>query len=106
MSDLMASSSNGTCRVWLGNWCACWVGFWCRVMVSGAWSFEVRNGTQFTLNKSDSTLSSVGLGAEFQIRSNVSLKMDWGFALEDVRDGATDVTAGDSRVHVSFTFLY
>lgn len=58
------------------------------------------------IGESDNTLSSVGLGAELQIRSNVSLKLDWGFALEDVRDGGTDVEAGDSRMHVSFTFLY
>jgi hemolysin activation/secretion protein len=58
------------------------------------------------VGETDHSLSSVGLGAEFQIRSNVSLKLDWGVALQDVKDGGTDVNSGDSRLHVAFTLLY
>ena len=52
------------------------------------------------------TLVGTGVGVEFQFKRYLTARLDWGFALEDVRDGGTDVTAGDSRVHVSLTFLY
>jgi hemolysin activation/secretion protein len=58
------------------------------------------------LGESDGTLSSVGLGAEFSIRSNMSLRLDWGVALDDLSSGGTDVSAGDSRLHVMFTVMY
>lgn len=58
------------------------------------------------VGETDHTLSSVGLGAEVQLRSNVSLKLDWGMALQDVKDGGTNVSTGDSRLHFSITFLY
>lgn len=58
------------------------------------------------VGESDRSLSSVGLGAEFQIRNNLSLKLDWGFALSDVKDGGTNVSAGDSRIHAMLTLLY
>lgn len=58
------------------------------------------------VGESDHTLSSIGVGAEYQIRNNVSVKLDWGFALSDVKDGANNISVGDSRIHAMFTLLY
>lgn len=56
--------------------------------------------------ETDNSLSSVGVGAEFSLRSNVSLRLDWGFALQDLQDGSNTVDAGDSRLHVNFMLMY
>jgi hypothetical protein len=53
----------------------------------------------------DHTLVGAGVGLEFQFLQNVNLRLDWGFALQDVR-GTESVDSGDSRVHLSATFLY
>jgi hemolysin activation/secretion protein len=50
-------------------------------------------------------LVGAGVGLEFQFLQNVNLRLDWGFALQDVR-GTESVDSGDSRVHLSATFLY
>jgi len=50
----------------------------------------------------DETLTGTGLGFELVYRRNFNLRVDWGVALQDARD----TQAGDSRFHVSATFLY
>ncbi len=50
----------------------------------------------------DSTLWSVGVGAELLYQRNVSVRMDWGLALHD----AANTQSGDSRLHLVATFLY
>lgn len=52
--------------------------------------------------ESDETLIGAGVGAELQFRQNVSLRVDWGFALRD----AAGTNAGDNRVHFVGTILY
>lgn len=59
------------------------------------------------VGEDDNTLIGVGVGAELQWKRNVSLRLDWGFALSDVHEsGTTRASAGDSRLHVVFTLLY
>ena len=55
------------------------------------------------------TLIGVGVGAELQVRSNITVRVDWGVAARDVDltgDGSNDVDSGDSRVHFSATLVY
>jgi hypothetical protein len=54
--------------------------------------------------ESDDTLLGAGIGAELQIRRNLNLRVDWGFALRDL--DARNVESGDSRVHFVGTVLY
>jgi hemolysin activation/secretion protein len=50
----------------------------------------------------DETLVGTGFGVELLFKRNLSLRLDWGFALED----AADVKAGDNRLHFVGTILY
>ncbi len=55
----------------------------------------------------ENTLVGTGVGLELLIKQNISLRMDWGIALTDVKDTIGDtVTAGSNRFHFVFTFLY
>lgn len=60
--------------------------------ISDAFSFE-----------DDQTLLGVGVGLEVQLKRNVNLRLDWGFALEDI-DGLVD--EGDDRLHFVATILF
>jgi hemolysin activation/secretion protein len=53
----------------------------------------------------DHSLLSAGVGVELQVLQNLNVKLDWGFALHDVR-GTEVVDSGDNRVHFSATILY
>lgn len=51
------------------------------------------------------TLVGAGIGAELQFRRNVTLRLDWGFALSEV--GGGDIAdSGDNRLHFVLTLLY
>ncbi len=52
----------------------------------------------------EETLIGVGIGAEFQVKSNFSLRVDWGIALEDVE--SSEIKAGSNRVHFLATILF
>lgn len=52
----------------------------------------------------EETLIGVGLGAELQIKSNFSLRVDWGVALEDVP--SSGIESGSNRVHFLGTLLF
>ena len=56
----------------------------------------------------DEILLSAGIGAEFLLRRNFSVRVDWGFVLDEVeaRGNGQDQEIGDSRVHVLATLLY
>jgi hemolysin activation/secretion protein len=56
----------------------------------------------------DTTLVGTGVGVEFQLKQNFSIRVDWGFALEGVGEkGSKDrVEPGDNRVHVTAILLY
>lgn len=57
--------------------------------------------------ENDATLMSAGIGAEVQVRNNLSLRADWGWVLHDVDFTSGDsADKGDNRVHVSATFLW
>lgn len=53
--------------------------------------------------ESDETLIGAGVGIEFLFRRNLSLRLDWGFALDEV-EGKAD--AGDNRLHFVGTILF
>ncbi len=57
------------------------------------------------VGEEDQTLWGAGIGAELQVRQNLSVRLEWGFALEEV-DGANETDVGDNRVHFSATLLY
>jgi hypothetical protein len=40
---------------------------------------------------------------ELQFKQNATLRVDWGFAMNDIQN---EVKSGDNRVHVVFTVLY
>lgn len=48
------------------------------------------------------TLSSIGVGIELVLKRNLSLRFDWGIALQKVRD----VESGDNEAHFSATLRY
>jgi hemolysin activation/secretion protein len=68
-----------------------------RVINSDRESFEV-----------DSTLIGAGIGVELAITRHVNARLDWGFALEDVEDGAGGFLAesGDNELHFILTVIY
>lgn len=53
----------------------------------------------------DHSLVGAGVGVELQFLQNLNLRMDWGFALHEVR-GTENVKSGDNRLHFSATILY
>lgn len=62
---------------------------------------RVSNSKIQTFEK-DETLTGAGVGIDLMFRRNVSLRMDWGFAMQDARQ----TKAGDNRFHIVATFLY
>lgn len=61
---------------------------------------------QAGIGEKDQTLSSVGVGIQFDLKRNVRLRADWGFALQDAESGQRSTHSGDSRVHFEGTFFY
>jgi hemolysin activation/secretion protein len=51
----------------------------------------------------DLTLLGTGVGLEFLYRRNLSVRLDWGVALEEIEN---EVSAGSNRFHISATILY
>lgn len=52
----------------------------------------------------DESLVGAGFGAELLLYQNVSVRMDWGMALDDVEN--QNVKAGSNRFHFVFTLLF
>jgi hemolysin activation/secretion protein len=57
-----------------------------------------------TLGDFDATLVGAGIGAELTIKRNLSLRLDWGFALKGVEE--RNIDAGSNRLHFVATILY
>jgi hemolysin activation/secretion protein len=53
--------------------------------------------------ENDDTLVGAGVGVEVQFKQNVTLRLDWGFALNEIENL---VDSGENRLHVVFTVLY
>jgi hypothetical protein len=51
----------------------------------------------------DQTLLGTGVGFEFLYRRNLSIRVDWGVALEEIEN---EVSAGSNRFHISATILF
>ena len=56
--------------------------------------------------ETDRTLVAVGAGLELQAYGTLSLRVDWGVALERVKTGNEDVHPGSSRIHVMASFMW
>lgn len=55
----------------------------------------------------DQSLMAAGAGVELQIKRNLSLRLDWGYVLEDVEQfGTVRASEGDNRFHFVGTILY
>jgi len=54
------------------------------------------------IGEDDEDLVGLGVGMELQVRRNLNIRLDYGWAMED----AGDDEAGDSRLHVQATLLY
>lgn len=54
----------------------------------------------------DFTLVGAGIGTEIQWKRNFTMRLDWGFALQEVDDQSAPVDAGDNEVHFLVTVLY
>jgi hemolysin activation/secretion protein len=52
------------------------------------------------------TLIGAGLGVEYQLRRNLTARLDWGLALHDVNDPANNVEVGDNRFHFLLSVMY
>ncbi len=68
---------------------------------------EVMNSTPLSYEQ-NSTLVGTGVGAELDLKRNVSLQVDWGIALNSIGSTANGnrVTAGSSQFNFVFTFSY
>ena len=64
-----------------------------RTIVSDRFAFE-----------SDETLMGAGVGVELLFKRNVSLRLDWGFVLEELE--AQGINSGSNRLHVVATLLF
>jgi len=60
--------------------------------------------TDETSFEENETLVGLGFGAGIRLKRNVSVDVDWGFALSETEDEST--TRGSSQVHISATVLY
>lgn len=54
------------------------------------------------LGENDNDLLGVGVGTELQIKRYLSIRVDWGVALQD----AQEVREGDNRFHIAATLMY
>jgi hypothetical protein len=54
----------------------------------------------------DFTLVGIGIGTEVQWKRNLTMRLDWGFALNEVDDPANPVDSGDNELHFLVTVLY
>ncbi len=64
-----------------------------RSIVSDRFAFE-----------SDETLMGAGVGVELLFKRNVSVRLDWGFVLEELQ--AQGINSGSNRLHVVATLLF
>lgn len=56
------------------------------------------------LGEFDATLVGAGIGAELVVKRNLSVRLDWGFALKGVEE--RNIDAGSNRLHFVLTLLY
>src|SRR6185503_13152154 len=56
------------------------------------------------LAEQEETLIGAGVGAEFVFKRNLSVRVDWGIALEEVE--SSGVSAGSNRFHIVATLLF
>jgi hemolysin activation/secretion protein len=52
----------------------------------------------------DETLIGAGVGVDFLYRRNLTVRLDWGFVLEEMED--RDVNSGSNRLHLVVTVLF
>jgi hemolysin activation/secretion protein len=62
------------------------------------------NSDRIDIIEDDETLIGVGVGVELQVRQNISVRLDWAAAIEDLDNG--QVESGDNRLHFSLVLSY
>ena len=60
------------------------------------------DGSPRPVGEKNELLLSVGVGAEFRFRHNLTLRVDWGHSLQSTQD----VSRGSDRVHFLFSVVY
>lgn len=76
-----------------------------KVFIDAGWTnHNIRQAT----NETDASLLSAGVGVDVFLKQNVSLRLDYGFALRDYHSpgNSTGVSAGDGRLHFALTVQY
>lgn len=68
---------------------------------AGATNVSDRSGRE-----ANETLMSTGLGVDFQIKNNISLRLDWGIPITTVDSIDDPINSGESRLHFVATFVY
>ncbi len=58
------------------------------------------------VGENEQTLVGAGLGVEYQFKRNVTARLEWGVALNDVDDPANGVKSGSNRAHFLVTVQY
>lgn len=66
---------------------------------------RVTNNNGFDFER-DNTLVGAGVGAELSVRDNVTLRLDWGVAMDGADNGSDPVDEGDARLHFLLTLAY
>lgn len=66
---------------------------------------RVENSRKIAGEQNDSLIGA-GVGLELQLRRNIFIRTDFGWALDEIKDPDTVVSSGSSRLHFSATFVY
>ena len=56
--------------------------------------------------ETDETIAGTGVGVELRVKDNLSVRVDYAVALDDIERGDHHVDAGDSRIHAVITLSY
>jgi len=65
-----------------------------------------QNGSSSALQEDNQTLVGTGVGIEWQVKQNFSIRADWGVALTKVAESNAETRPGNSRIHLVATFSY
>lgn len=68
--------------------------------------YAVVRASDATIFEIEDELFGIGVGAELLVRNNLSLRLDWGFAVNEVETSADDVDQWDNRLHFSATVRF
>ncbi len=78
------------------------------LIVRGFVDFGRLTNTDKKVFEADQTLTSAGVGMEWQMKRNLTIRADWGFVLRSTRDAVGNLISdsGDNRLHFSATIAF